>query len=340
MRNLVIIIFILLNSSVIGQTVQETLDEYKDSLSSYGVVAIVDNGKITQVGQVGWAYENIPISINNRFCIGSVTKLYTATVILKLQENQQLNIDDNIGKYVPYHKFIDSTITIRQLLNHTSGIKDVIGATLANSAFLNPHFDYSDSYIFSLIDTIGFVKGTKYSYSNTNYFLLKKIIEQTTDKPYELVLEELIFDPLDLSNTFPYHSNKIKDLAHPIIGDQDLHSIPKIGINSISIGVGNIVSDAKDVNTFLRSLFIDKKILNSKSLSEMINFQDFGTTNIGLGVFNENYGGRNVYGHSGSTISYISYAFVHEESETSYILLCNNFNDRYINELIGKLCKK
>jgi len=340
MKQLITTILIIISSNVFGQNLQEILNEYKDSLTNYGIVALVDNGKNIQTAEIGWGYENSPLRINNRFCIGSVTKLYTATIILKLQESNLLSINDSISKYLPKHKHIDSTISIRQLLNHTSGIKDIVTADLANASFLNPYFDYSDTYLLDQIDTIDFAKGTKYSYSNSNYFLLKKIIEQAADKPYEMVLEELIIKPLNLRNTFPYHSNKIDFLAHPIIGTQDLHYLPKMGINQISVGVGNIVSDAEDVNAFLRSLFIEKTILNSKSLSEMTSFQSFGNTKIGLGVFNENFGNRNVYGHMGRTISYISYAFVDETDNTSFVLLCNNANDHFIDELIEKVCKK
>jgi len=339
MRNYIVIFFILFSSSVFGQNLQETLNEYKDSLSNYGIVALVDNGQNMQTGQIGWAYENSQMSINNRFCIGSVTKLYTATIVLKLQDLELLDVNDSIGEYITKHKYIDSSITIKQLLNHTSGIKDIVTAELSNSSLLNPYFDYSDTYLLNLIDTVDFTKGTAYKYSNSNYFLLRKIIEIVTDKSYEAVLEEIIIEPLSLTNTFSYHSRNIDSLAHPIIENQDLHSFPKISINKISVGIGNVVSDAKDVNRFLRSLFIDKVILSSKSLAEMKDFQTYKSTKIGLGVFSENFGGRNVYGHTGRAISYISYAFVDENSGTSFVLICNNANDHFIDELIEKICK-
>jgi len=283
------IILLFVCSHSFGQSsIQNILNEYKDSLSGYGIVALVDNGEEIQTAQVGWAYENTPMQIKNRFCIGSATKLYTATIILKLQEQGLLNIDDSISKYISSHAYIDGSISIQQLLNHTSGIKDIVTAELANASLLNPYADYSDSYLLNLIDTIEFEKRTNYSYSNSNYFLLRKIIERVSDKPYDSVLEEYIIRPLNLLNTYPYHSNKIESLSHPIIEKQDLHYLPKIGVNKISIGIGNIVSDARDVSTFLRSLFIDKVILDSNSLKLMTDFQTFGTTKIGLGVFKNN----------------------------------------------------
>ncbi|MBD81559.1 MAG: hypothetical protein CL840_21755 [Crocinitomicaceae bacterium] len=340
MKNVLLVIFVLIGSSVLGQNLQKILDQYKDSLSNYGIVALVDNGKSIQTAQIGWASEESPMQIDHRFCIGSVTKLYTATIILKLNELKLLSIDDSIAKFIPPHRFIDGSITIRQLLNHTSGIKDIVDAKLSNASLLDPYFDYSESYILNLIDTIDFAKGTKHSYSNSNYFLLRKIIERVTDKPYESVLDELIIKPLNLTNTFPYHSNNIDSLAHPILGKQDFHDLPKIGVNQISIGIGNVVSTAADVNAFIRSLFMDNRILNSNSLKTMTTFKTFNESTVGLGVFLENFGGRTVQGHSGRTISYIAYAFVDKPKRISFVLICNNANDPYIDKLIEKVCDK
>ncbi len=155
-----------------------------------------------------------------------------------------------------------------------------------------------------------------------------------------MVLEERIIKPLNLENTFPYHSNQIDFLAHPILDDQDFHNLPKIGVNLISVGIGNIISDANDVNTFLRQLFIDQTILLPETLLEMKVFQSYNTTKIRLGVFRETFGDQIVSGHTGRTISYIAYAFVDETDNTSFVLLCNNANDDYIDVLIDKIGKK
>ncbi|MCT4665898.1 MAG: beta-lactamase family protein [Flavobacteriales bacterium] len=340
MKNWLLYIFSLsLGNLLFAQNLQEVLNEYQDSLSHYGIVALVDNGKNIQTAKIGWEFEKSPMSIENRFCIGSVTKMFTATIILKLHEEKRLNIQDSIGKYIQPHKFIDPTIQIKHLLNHTSGIKDIVNASLANKALIEVNEDFSDTYLLSLIDTVDFPKGKQYQYSNSNFFLLRKIIEQITDKPYSSVLQEMIFNPLNLENTLPYHSKNIKNLAHPIIGKQDLHNLPKRNINQVSLGIGNIVSDVFDVNVFLRGLFFQKKILSTDVLKKMLDFQKIGKTEIGLSIFKEKYGQRTVYGHTGRTISYISYAFVDQKTHTSFVLLCNNANDPIIDLLIEKVCR-
>lgn len=339
MKTLLSAIFFLFVFKVSGQhdNLQDLLNNYKDSVPNYGIVGLIDNGTTSEKAAIGWAYENTPMQTNSKFCIGSVTKLFTSTLILKLQEEGLLNIKDPISNYIPKHAFIDGTITIEQLLNHTSGIKDIVTAKLTNAALLEPYKDYSDSYLYSLIDTVDFKKGTSYSYSNSNYFLLRKIIENVCDKPYAFALKEYILTPLNLKNTLPYHSKNINGLTHPIIENQDLHDIPKISINQISIGIGNIVSNLDDLNLFIRRLFIDQTILNSTSLKLMTNFKTFKNTHTGLGLFKETFGDKTVYGHTGRTISYISYLFVDVKNGRSYVLLCNNANDAYIDQLMEQI---
>lgn len=320
--------------------VQSILDSYKDSLQSYGIVALVDSGTRKYTASVGFSNSKTPINTNNRFCIGSCTKMYTATLVLKLQEQGLLHINDSIYHYLPRHRYIDSTITIRQLLNHTSGLTDFAKNDFINTPLLEPFGDYSDSRIFSLLDTIDFEKGNRHRYCNTNYFLLRKIIERATDKPYESVLQENIIEPLGLKNTFPYYSNKIESLAHPIIDGQDLQDIPKVGINTISKGIGNIVSDIYDVNKFIRALLIDKTVLQPASLALMSDFYQFKSTKAGLGLFEENHAGSNLWGHTGRQTSYISFAFVDAKTGQSFVILTNNANDEYGDRILNRLCSR
>jgi len=340
MKKALKILLILISLQCLGQSkLQNTLNHYKDSVTNYGIVALIDNGKQIETAQIGWASKNKPLTIENRFCIGSVTKMLTSTLILKLQEENLLSINDSLNKYFPHHPYIDSNITIKQLLNHTSGIKDVVGADLMNKSLLQPHFDFSDDYLLNLIDTFDFIKGERYKYSNSNYFLLRKILEIASDKPYSALLEEYIIKPLKLENMFPYHSKGIPNLAHPMVDRQDLQVWSKIGVNNISMGAGNVVADINDLNRVIRALFIDKTIISPSSLQQMKTFMHYKNNRIGLGLFQEHFGNKTLIGHTGRSVSYICYAFVDETTETSYILINNNANDHFIDELMEVICE-
>ena len=331
----------LISISLYGQTdIKNVLGDYADSLNGYGIVALVDDGDVLKTAAAGVAFEDHPVSTNNRFCIGSVTKLFTATLILQLQESGLLHVDDEIRHYLDPHKFIDSTITIRHLLTHTSGLGDYINAenNLINTPFFEPYGDYSDAKLLAEIDSPQFEKGKGYAYCNTNHFLLRIIIERAMDKPYAAVLQENILNPFELENTFPYYSNQIERLAHPIIGEMDLHDIPKLGSNAVANGVGNMVSDVFDLNTFIRALLIDKTVLKSETLDMMTTFQNHDGSSVGMGLFEENCNGRKVWGHTGRQVSYISYLFADPETGHSFVVLNNNANDPYIDEVFEKIC--
>ena len=328
----------LVTSILYAQNVQAILNQYRDSIKDFGIVALVDNGAKADVGAIGYSHKDVPIALNNRFCIGSVTKMYTSVMILKLQEKGKLNINDSLYRYIPRHPFIDSTITIKQLLNHNSGIADFLSDDFLNAPFYDPYGDYSDKVIYSKIDTIDFVKGSRISYCNTNYFLLSKIIERVTDKSYESNVQEMIFNVLGLKNSFPYTSNSIDNLAHPIIDKQDLQEYPKRANNAISQGSGNIVSDVYDLNKFLRALLVDKTLLKPESLKLMADFKTYNKSKLGLGLFEKKYSEKIFWGHSGRQVSYITYAFVDVKTGRSIVVINNNANDEFIDKVFEKLC--
>ena len=129
-------------------------------------------------------------------------------------------------------------------------------------------------------------------------------------------------------------------MAHPIIDGQDLQEVPKLGSNAISKGIGNIVSDIYDVNKFIRALLLDKTVLKPATLQLMSDFYSYKKNKVGLGLFEETYGGRTVWGHTGRQVSYISYAFVDTKTGQSFVILTNNANDEFADKIIGHLCDR
>jgi D-alanyl-D-alanine carboxypeptidase len=335
MKSIVTILFLLIFNYTFAQSkLQTVLNKYKDSINGYGITVLENKDNKVNKASIGFAAEKMPILNNNLFCIGSCTKMFTATIILKLFENGQLQLSDSISKYLPTYKNIDSNISIQQLLSHRSGICDFTKKGFANKPLKEPYADYSDDYILNLLDTIDFVKNEKYTYSNTNYFLLRKIIEAVMDRPYENVLTDLILKPFKLNNTLPYYSAQTIGLAHPFINGQDLNEIPKMGSNTISRGIGNIVSNTNDLNLFIRLLLVDKKILKPATLQLMTNFIKTEKKGVGLGLFEEKFSNVIVWGHTGRQISYLTYCFVNPKTKSSYIVMANDANDIYAKKIL------
>lgn len=315
----------------------DILDQYKDSVKGYGIVALWDDGQRLDTAAVGVSHPGVDLTVNNRFCIGSCTKMFTAVIVLQLQEEGLLKIDGRAVDFLPSHPYIDSAITIRQLLNHSSGLGEMLDNGFVNEPFVNPHGDFSDPVLFGHIGPPAFPPGTRSSYCNSNYFLLSEIVERITDRSFEANLNERIIGPLGLKNTFAYHARTIPGLAHPMLDGEDLHEMPKMAGALVSKGSGNVVSDVQDLNKFIRALLIERTLLDEKSLAEMSTFDSTAKSSMGLGLFEREYAGRRLRGHTGRQVSYITYAFADQRTGESFVVINNNANDEVIDVVFERL---
>lgn len=132
--------------------------------------------------------------------IGSITKQFTAAAIMRLVEQGKLSLDDDASKYLPSVPLHGNRVTIRQLLNHTSGIRSYTG-----KPEWRPHWgeDLSPDSVVGFVarDTFDFAPGARWSYNNTGYVLLGMIIERAAGMPYARYLDEQFIRPLGLTQT-------------------------------------------------------------------------------------------------------------------------------------------
>jgi len=141
-----------------------------------------------------------PATASTVYRIGSITKQFTSSEIMRLAERGQLSIDDPITKYLPDVPTHGRTITIRRLLNHTSGIHNYTAEPLWRPTWSQP-FTPRQIVAFVDHDSLDFNPGDKWSYSNTGYVLLGMIIEKVTGQPYANVVQNDLFQPLGLKQT-------------------------------------------------------------------------------------------------------------------------------------------
>ncbi|MCS6820204.1 MAG: beta-lactamase family protein, partial [Chitinophagales bacterium] len=246
-------------------------------------------------GATGISHIAMPMMPDMVMGINSVTKTYTATAILKLYEQGLLSLEDSIGKWVDPHPFIDPGITIRQLLNHTSGLYS-----------FNEHPDYMDSIlkntsrVWSAAEMLQFVKhphfskGKSWKYSNTNYLLLGMIIEEITGQPLNVAYKTILFQPLGLSETFLFgydnitgtqpHQWSLQSPGSPMV------DVTAMGYNNTAFltsagGTGGLMATASDVALFVYHL-MKGDIISKSSLDEMLEFLPTGQDyyDYGLGI--------------------------------------------------------
>lgn len=182
----------------LAKKIDQLLGGYQQKGQFDGSVLLAKNENVIYQNQFGWANRqfNVPITLQTKFPVASISKLYTAILVLKLQEQGKLNIDSPLANYVPELLPKNSRkITLRQLLVHTSGLPNE--KTADYLVRLNPQ-DFIKKRI---ADTLLFTPGSKYSYNNVNFIMLANVMEKVSGKKWTALLNDFIIEPLQLQQT-------------------------------------------------------------------------------------------------------------------------------------------
>ncbi len=270
-------------------------------------------------GAYGQSHAGVPIATSMQLGIGSNTKTYIATLMLKMQENGMLDLDDTIGTWIQNLPNINGQITLRQLLSHRSGIYNFTNnpdfTTTINDDF-NKVWDAEDALQF--IEAPNFAPGTAYEYSNSNYLIAGLIIEQVYGQSISNVLRSQLLQPNNLVETVFYpEENIVTSVPHvwsihfPKTYLEDITQDYQYSHNamfSLAASAGAIMATAEDNVKFWNKL-MSGAIINSSSLSEMKTFGIIPSSakKYGLGLFRiPRYNGRTVFGHGGTNIGFIN----------------------------------
>jgi CubicO group peptidase (beta-lactamase class C family) len=196
-------VFAQLSDVEVARRVQAVVDEIRARPEFVGLSVAVARGDRVIIDEgVGMAdlEWNAPAGANTVMRIGSVTKQFTAAAIMKLNEQGKIGLDDPVTKYLPDFDTQGHTVTIRQMLNHTSGIPNYT----AQKGFAEKaaRLDMSEQGVIELIAGVpfDFEPGTKWAYSNTNFFLLGMIVEKLSGQSYADFMRDRFFKPLGLTH--------------------------------------------------------------------------------------------------------------------------------------------
>lgn len=244
----------------------------------------------------------------------SITKMYTATVILKLKEEGKLSLDQKIASYLPANIVSKipgaDKITVRMLLNHSSGIENFWDNSNYVLGYLdNPGQPYTiNDYLNASQDRL-FEPGTDASYSNTNYLILALIIDHVTGKLHQQALEKYIFKPLGFTSTYykllpGVQTTNTPKLYADMEGEGQLIDFTANSYIQFAneYGSNGILATPKNYVDFLHAL-THNKLLQANTFTEMKTWFN-GSVNgetYGLGFENYDFEGKEIYGHSGSS---------------------------------------
>lgn len=310
----------------VNAVAQKKVDAYFEHLFNnkkfMGSVAISFNDSIIYAKSVGFADADAQTKINpdTKFRIASITKTYTAVLILKAVEEQKLRLDDKLSAYYPQVKNAEK-ITIEQLLRHRTGIFNFTDnpEELQWSEQFHTEQEFLDFFVNK---PSNFEPGTEYAYSNTNYALLGFILQRLYQKSYAELLEEKICQPLQLKNTyytFATDASKNEALSYNI---QDKY-VKNAYVNfSNHPASGGIASTAVELNKFLSALF-DGKIISPESLKMMLPEKN---GEYGLGIERLWFKNPQGYVHTGRLENYISEYWYFPKERLGIVMLSNAVN--------------
>lgn len=246
-----------------------------------GSVLVADNGKVVYQKGLGLANMewNIPNTADTKFRLGSITKQFTATLVLQLVEQGKIKLDGKLSEYLPdYRKDTGDKVTIHNLLSHTSGIPSYTSLPgFFQNVSRNP-FTVDEFIKKYASGDLEFEPGTKFVYDNSGYFLLGAIIEKVTGKPYEQVLKENVFDPLGMKNSGYDRWGTIlnKRATGYTRTPRGFQTAPYLDM-SIPYAAGSLYSTVEDLYLWDQALY-GEKILSAKSKELMFkpNLSNYG----------------------------------------------------------------
>lgn len=290
-----------------------------------GTVLVTQDGKT--LFEKGYGYKNTAKKTKNDantiYQIGSVTKTFTSTLIMMLQEQGKLNVKDKLSKYMPGFPDGDQ-ITIEQLLNHTSGVYNYTQDTSFEKEGMLKHQSRQDMIALFKDKMPANLPGAKFNYSNSNYMLLGYIVEDLTGKTWYQALRDMIFTPLGMKNS----GANFKGLNSPnkatgyfaIDGDQGM-AAPFVD-SSVSYAAGAIYTTAGDLDKWAQAV-VNQQLLRPV---DWMQATKAGMESYGYGwMIGDMYGKRSV-GHNGGVHGFLSNMFIVPEDKLTIITLSNNMN--------------
>ena len=306
-----------------------------------GQILVARNDSIIFERNYGWANreENIKTSSHSLYDICSITKQFTAVAILQLVDKGKLKLKDSLGMFFPHIDSIKSTITIHQLLTHTSGLPEYSGKD-ADKIMQKDLIHWLDT---TALDNM---PGKVFSYSNPGYSILALLIERISGQSYEQFLKENIFDPCRMNQTgyrlFNYNPENltIGYLKDTVYGNPiEMYKWNSEGPYWNLRGNGGLLSNAIDLYRF-NSHLLSGKLLSENSLKLMLDKQT--PTNLknryyGYGVWmsEDKYG--HWHNHTGGNGIYYSDLLWYDDRATTIVILTNNFKPKLLRHMYDNL---
>ncbi|MFI6286655.1 serine hydrolase domain-containing protein [Streptomyces sp. NPDC051018] len=320
------------------------LDQVRATLTSAlangapGAMARVDDhGTVHRLAEgVGDRATGRAITADDRFRVGSVTKSFSAVVLLQLVDEGELDLDAPVNTYLP--GLLDQRITVRHLLSHRSGLYDYTNDMFARTvpgfeAVRNRVFSHQELVDLSLAKPLTVTPGSAYSYSNTNFVVAGMLIEKLTGNTVHTEYRERIINRLGLRDTFYVHpatampARHAKGYLRPDEAGAPLVDSTRQTV-SWAQSAGAVISSTRDLNTFFSAL-LRGRLTSAAQLEQMRQWTPVNATQgYGLGLRRRDLScGVSVYGHTGTVQGYYTTSFTSQDGRRSITAVANTSNN-------------
>jgi CubicO group peptidase (beta-lactamase class C family) len=329
------IIVLLINIPIQAQTAMELelqidsiFSQYNDINKPGASVAVVKNGEIVfkkGYGSANLEYD-IPTTPSTIFHIASVSKQFTVCSILLLAHEGKLSLDDDIRKYIPEVPDFGTTITLRHLATHTSGLRDQWN--LLTMAGWRMDDVITKEHVLKLVAAqkeLNFEPGEQYMYCNTGFTLLAEVVSRISGESFAAFTTSNIFEPLKMSNTLFYddHEKIVKNRAYSYYADSTGYK--KSVLSYANVGATSLFTTAEDLSLWAMN-FSSLKVGNAALIKQMNtlavlnNGETFGGA---YGQFVNKYKGLNQIQHGGADAGYRSYLGRFPDQNFAVLVLSN-----------------
>ncbi len=322
----------------INQKIDGLFNQHVPDLTGVSIAVYAPNkGELTTTRGNAKAWESTPLNADHQFRIASVTKTFTAVLLIRMAEEGKLSLDDKLNQYLNIDGLTGGeTITLRQMLSNTSGLPD----HLNNNDFWDESGDWrnrswtnQDIIDYAVNKGLRFTPGTAYAYSNTGFYLLGAVAEKVLSQPLGDIFDEWIIEPLDLENTF---YDDFSNRQNTIPGLAENARSYEYRLSAVA-GAGAMVSTPTDMLKFGRAVYGGSFVTPEHAedmqtdLAAKLGGDDYG---LGTRIWYDN----NVHhlGHTGSLMDYRS-ILMHVPEHDIYISLATQDAHRNWYDLVNGL---
>ena len=340
-------------AGTIGPALQAALDGSLPNSGAIGVsaAAVFPDGSLW-AGATGLSHEGVPLATDMLFDIASAAKNLQAALALTLVEKGAIALDDPLDKWLPPSPRISGRITVRQLLNLTSGINDFVGDPRSPFRVGFVNIDFEKVWTWEEIQDVfihepSFEPGTRCEYSSTNYIVLKQVIERATRSKQTALLADLLLGPNHLDHTVADLSRplpKTMPVAHAWFdtdGDGSPEDITGRSLSwVVSLAPMVVYSTPSDMARWTHALYHEKTVLREETLKAMLDFvgpvegeplmkgYGLGVVDINVGAMLPRWQRVRSYGHLGNQFGYMTFVGYFPDFGVSLAVMSNRGCDR------------